>query len=66
MKEYKEGVPFEVKMPNGAKINVMFIRTDKMSCNGCIFVNTDRMSCWDLKCTNVERKDGLNGIYIGL
>lgn len=64
MKEYKEGVPFEVEMPNGAKINVMFIRNDEISCDGCIFQNTDTTSCWDIKCTNTERKDRLNGIYI--
>lgn len=64
MEEYKEGVPFEVKAPNGEILTIMFKETGRMDCKGCVFEHTERMPCWDFKCTSAEREDGLNGIYV--
>lgn len=64
MKEYKEGVPFEVEMTDGTKKNIMFKRSDDINCGNCVFCNEDYSICSRINCTERERKDGIGGIYV--
>lgn len=63
MKEYKEGVPFEVEMTDGTKKNIMFKRSDDINCENCVFCNESYSKCC-FRCTETEREDGLGGIYV--
>lgn len=51
-------------MADGTKKNIMFKRSDDINCDKCVLHYESYSKCRLFGCIELERDDGLRGIYV--